>query len=130
MRDVLLDMNYADVYSREMMQDTIRLSDSAREQNLKRMYAQILQLHGITREEFSRSYKFYESHPDRLQQIYADMEQIVSRKRQVVDSLEQLRFRRKGPDSFDSLYRPRRDSAKLYVPFGGKRRPVFEKSKY
>lgn len=120
MRDVLLDMNYAEVYGREQGADTVRMADSVREANVKKYYVQILQLHGISREAFQRSYKFYETHPDRLEEIYQEMLEIVKRKREAIDSLDRIRMDRlngvNGKSRLDSLYWPRADSMKLTLP--------------
>jgi len=120
MRDILLDMNYAEVYGRDQGIDTVKVADSIREENVKRYYVQILQLHGISREEFQHSYKYYETHPDKLEEIYKDMQEIVKRKREVVDSIEQKKQERingiPGRTRRDSLYWPRADSMILTLP--------------
>lgn len=120
MRDILLDMNYAEVYGRDQGIDTVKVADSTREENVKRYYVQILQLHGISREEFQHSYKYYEHHPDKLEEVYKEMQEIVKRKREVVDSLERKEEERKngipGRTRRDSLYWPRADSMILTLP--------------
>ncbi len=121
MRDILLDMNYADVVGRDQVVDTARVSDTVREERVKTYYTQILQLHGVTREEFTRSYKFYESHPDRFESIYKEMGEIVKRKREVMDSIETAQRDREaraagGRTRRDSLFWPSPDSLKLILP--------------
>lgn len=120
MRDVLLDMNYAEVYGREQGMDTVKIADSVREANVKKYYVQILQMHGVTREEFQYSYKYYEYHPDRLDEIYKEMQDIVKRKRDVMDSVERKKEERMhgipGRTRRDSLYWPRADSMILTLP--------------
>lgn len=120
MRDILLDMNYAEVYGRDQGIDTVRIADSVREENVKRYYVQILQLHGTSREEFQHSYKYYEYHPDKLEEIYKEMQAITKRKREVIDSLEQVRLQKvngiPGRTRRDSLYWPRADSMILTLP--------------
>ena len=78
MRDVLIDMNLADVYSSENTEQGVPLPDSARQGKVKIYYTQILQLHKLTPKQFRESYAFYESHPDRLKQIYEMMRDIVA----------------------------------------------------
>ncbi len=121
MRDVLLDMNYAEVWGRDQQMDTAMVPDSVKELRVKTYYSQVLQLHGITREEFSRSYKFYEAHPDRLETIYKEMGEIVRRKRTVMDSIENIQREREARASGvrtrrDSLFWPSSDSLKLILP--------------
>jgi hypothetical protein len=121
MRDVLLDMNYAEVWGRDQQMDTVLVPDSVKEQRVKTYYSQVLQLHGITREEFSRSYKFYEAHPDRLEIIYKEMGEIVKRKREVMDSTEREQREREARAAGartrrDSLFWPSSDSLKLILP--------------
>lgn len=118
MRDILLDMNFADVYGREQM-DTVRIADSIREQNVKRYYVQILQIHGVTREEFMRSYRFYESHPDRLEEVYKAMQEVLARKKAVIDSLERAKIDAltvKDPVTKDTTRWPNKDIRKLILP--------------
>ncbi|GEP95968.1 DUF4296 domain-containing protein [Chitinophaga cymbidii] len=118
MRDILLDMNFADVYGREQM-DTVRIADSIREQNVKRYYVQILQIHGVTREEFMRSYRFYEGHPDRLEEVYKAMQEVLARKKAVIDSLERAKIDAltvKDPVTKDTTRWPNKDIRKLILP--------------
>jgi hypothetical protein len=78
MRDVLIDMNLADVYSSETSEQGVALPDSLRQNKVKIYYTQILQLHKLTRKQFTDSYAFYEAHPDRMKQVYDMMKDIVS----------------------------------------------------
>ncbi|MBO9150627.1 DUF4296 domain-containing protein [Chitinophaga sp. GCM10012297] len=121
MRDILLDMNYADVAGRDQIVDTAKVSDTVREERVKAYYVQILQLHGVTREEFIRSYKFYEAHPDRFEAIYKEMGEIVRRRREVMDSTDNARRDREAREAGvktrrDSLFWPSSDSLKLILP--------------
>jgi hypothetical protein len=86
MRDVLLDMNMADVYSNESTEQGVPRPDSIREKQVKTYYTQILQLHKISVKEFRTSYDFYESHPDRMKQIYEMMRDVVAVNKDVVDN--------------------------------------------
>jgi hypothetical protein len=119
MRDILLDMNYAEVYGRDQGVDTVRIADSVREMNVKRYYVQILQLHNVSKDEFMHSYRFYESHSDRLEDIYKQMQGIMTRRREVMDSIDrQKNDVRSGIEKrthWDSLYCPT-DSLRLILP--------------
>lgn len=121
MRDILLDMNYADVAGRDQIVDTAQVSDSVKEERVKVYYAQILQLHGVTRETFMRSYRFYEAHPNRFETIYKEMGEIVRRRREVMDSADNARRDREAREAGvktrrDSLFWPSSDSLKLILP--------------
>lgn len=122
MRDILLDMNYADVYAREQLVDgrpVGEITEAMRDSSTKTMYAQVLLLHKVDRETFTRSYKFYEANPDRLEMIYKEMGNIVRRQREVLDSIERARtdreLRAKGSNRMDSLFWPSPDSLKLNI---------------
>ncbi|WP_109699954.1 DUF4296 domain-containing protein [Chitinophaga deserti] len=122
MRDILLDMNYADVYAREQLVDgrpVGEITEAMRDSSTKTMYAQVLLLHKVDRETFTRSYKFYEANPDRLEMIYKEMGNIVRRQREVLDSIERARtdreLRAKGRNRMDSLFWPSPDSLKLNI---------------
>ena len=78
MRDVLIDMNLADAYSSENTEPGSPQPDSVRQKKEKIYYAQILQLHKLTVKQFTESYAFYESHPDRMKQIYEMMKDVLA----------------------------------------------------
>lgn len=122
MRDILLDMNYADVYSREQLMDgrgAADVTEAMRDSASKTLYAQILLLHETDRETFMKSWQFYESHPDRLEAIYKEMGDIVRRKREALDSIDRARnemeLRKRGRTRMDSLFWPSPDSLKLNI---------------
>lgn len=119
MRDILLDMNYAEVFGRDQGVDTARLADSVRELNVKKYYAQILQLHKVSKDEFMHSYRYYELHSDKLEEIYKQMQGIVQQRRAVLDSIDKRETDRKSGvqkrTHWDSLYCPV-DSMRLILP--------------
>ncbi len=79
MADVLLDLNLAESYGRNPVAgtnnrpDTGRVADSLREIRVKTLYAQVLQLHGLTVSSFMKSYHYYEQHADRMEEVYKIM---------------------------------------------------------
>ncbi len=122
MRDILLDMNYADVYAREQLlnaENPSAVTEFSRDSAQKTAYAQILLLHDIDRETFMKSWRFYESHPDRLEAIYKEMGDIVRRQREILDSTDRARNEREqrktGRTRMDSLFWPVPDSLKLNI---------------
>jgi hypothetical protein len=71
MGNVLWDMIQADQYSAiYLVKDTARI-------NLKtedlRLYQQVFQLHGISRDEFRKSFQYYEDRPDQLRTLLDSM---------------------------------------------------------
>gem|GEM_PF-6064730 len=114
MTQILMDMNFADVFSREMPNAFLAHTDSAREQQLKESYLQILQLHKVSVKEFMDSYSYYESHADKLKIMYDSMEARVKRMKVEADTLEQRRLkqiqdsveaaRNKSLDSIKNIY--------------------------
>lgn len=86
MRDVLIDMNLADVYSGESGDHGMPLPDSVRQGKVKIYYTQILQLHKITVKQFRKSYDFYESHPDRFKEVYDMMKDVVTADKDAIEN--------------------------------------------
>jgi hypothetical protein len=66
MQNILWDMVQADQYSAYLAKDSARV-------NLKlenmRLYDQVFQLHHISREKFTKSYKYYMAHPELTQTL-------------------------------------------------------------
>lgn len=91
MRDVLLDMNLADAYSSDMGDARIPVTDSVRQLRNKVYYRQILDLHGITVQQFMESYQYYEAHPDRLKEVYGMMLEVATARRSAMDDSERLK---------------------------------------
>lgn len=91
MRDVLIDMNIADVYSSESTDQGIPLPDSIRQNKVKVYYSQILQLHKLTPKEFSESYAFYESHPDRMKEVYDMMKDVLAVDKDAVENAVRIK---------------------------------------
>ena len=67
MQKVLWDMIQADQYAAYLAKDSAHI-------NLKmedlRLYDQVFQLHHVSREEFSKSYKYYMDHPELTQTLF------------------------------------------------------------
>ena len=66
MQNVLWDMIQADQYSTYLAKDSGRID--LKLENM-RLYDQVFQLHHISREKFTRSYKFYMAHPELTQAL-------------------------------------------------------------
>jgi hypothetical protein len=104
MRDVLIDMNMADVYSSENGDPGKPMPDSLHQHKVKLYYAQILQLHKLTEKQFMTSYNFYEGHPDRLKEVYDMMKDVVSTE--------------KNAEENQSLIKEYLENPKALLPFG------------
>jgi hypothetical protein len=104
MRDVLIDMNFADAYSGDTGGGNTPTPDSIRQQRLKVYFAQVLQLHKLTPEQFNKSYAFYESHPDRMKQVYEMMRDVV--------------MAEKNSSESDSRVKEYINNPKALLPFG------------
>lgn len=85
MRDVLLDMTMADAYSSNNEDPRIPMPDSVRRYRQKLYYKQILDMHHLTREQFQKSYDWYESRPDRLKEVYDMMMEAATANREDLD---------------------------------------------
>lgn len=92
MAAVLLDMNLAEAYGRNLntpqgnRPDTGRVADSLREIKVKTLYTQVLQLHHLSVDEFMDSYHFYESHADRMEDVYKIMSDSATARNAVYES--------------------------------------------
>lgn len=101
MRDVLLDMNIADAHSYDVSPlNGAPLPDSVRQLKVKEYYRQILDLHKLSPKEFMRSYRYYESHPDRLKEVYAMMMEAVAHQRNILDGEERRQQYAADPGMF------------------------------
>jgi len=66
MQNVLWDMIQADQYSTYLAKDSGRIN--VKLENM-RLYDQVFQLHHVTREKFTKSYKYYMAHPELTQTL-------------------------------------------------------------
>jgi len=80
MRDVQYDMMRVD----EMV-EYYRIGDSSypADQKRKELYTQVMQRHGVTKEEFDRSLAYYSNHPDLLKELL-DSIQSSTRQRRIL----------------------------------------------
>jgi hypothetical protein len=69
MERVLMDMQMADVYSVMTQPDSITVN-ARNMDSLTDFYAGILKHHNLTEEQFASSMKWYEEHPEELEEIY------------------------------------------------------------
>lgn len=67
MQNVLWDMIQADQYSTYLAKDSAHVN--LKLENL-RLYEQVFRLHHVSREQFSKSYKYYMNHPDLTQPLF------------------------------------------------------------
>lgn len=71
MEDVLWDMIQADQYSSYLAKDSAHID--LKEERL-RLYEQVFLLHGISHEQFRKSYDYYMAHPDLTQTIFDSLQ--------------------------------------------------------
>jgi len=78
MQNVLWDMIQADQYTTYLAKDSAHI-------NLKledlRLYDQVFQLHHVSREKFSESYKYYMAHPELTQTLLDSLQAMGNRLR-------------------------------------------------
>jgi hypothetical protein len=67
MQNVLWDMIQSDQYSTYLAKDSAHVD--LKMENL-RLYDQVFRLHHVSREEFSKSYKYYLAHPEMAQTLF------------------------------------------------------------
>jgi hypothetical protein len=123
MTSILEDMSIADAYSNEQqMQITYSPNfDSLRQEKVKIYYKQILDLHKVSVKEFMESYKYYESHPNRLKEVLQMVQaDIAAKKQKLGNPIEEnapLRFRVKTlfPYADSVLLLPKADTMRPFV---------------
>lgn len=83
MQDVLWDMIQADQYSSFMTKDSAHV-------DLKlerlRLYEQVFQLHGVSRDQFRKSYAYYIAHPELTEALFDSLQSKGNRLRSEVYS--------------------------------------------
>lgn len=89
MSSILTDMQLAEAYNNTGLADTNHRTDP--QYQLKVFYAQILMLHHTDTATFSRSYRFYEQHPDLMKKMYDIMLTAINKKSSRLDSLNTVR---------------------------------------
>jgi hypothetical protein len=109
MKGILEDMLEASAYVNTQVK-----VDSAgqRQKQMKVLYQQILMLHHISRQQFMKSYHYYESHPDQMQTLYNSMSTDVIALRHVTDSTMMAQMDSIRKSRLDSLARTKSDSIK------------------
>ncbi|OJW81306.1 MAG: hypothetical protein BGO69_04370 [Bacteroidetes bacterium 46-16] len=74
MRQILYDMNAAEVYSVMVKkEDSSILNRGKNSDSLARYYNEILAHYKVSKEEFDKSMLWYKAHPAKLDSIYNDM---------------------------------------------------------
>lgn len=71
MQEVLWDMIQADQYSSFMTKDSAHVN--LKEERL-RLYEQVFALHGVSREQFRKSYDYYMARPDLTQSLFDSLQ--------------------------------------------------------
>jgi hypothetical protein len=71
MEDVLWDMIQADQYSSFLTKDSAHIH--LKEERL-RLYEQVFLLHGVSRDQFRKSYDYYMAHPDLTQTLFDSLQ--------------------------------------------------------
>lgn len=123
MTAILVDMSIADAYSNEqqMTPPYTPMNDSLRQERVKIYYKQILDLHKVSVKEFMESYRYYESHPDRLKEVFQLVQaDIAARKQRIgnpVDENAPVRYRLKSifPYADSVLLLPKVDTTRPFV---------------
>lgn len=67
MQDVMWDMIQADQYSSYLAKDSSHIDIKLER---LRLYEQVFQLHGVSRDEFKKSYDYYMTHPELTQKLF------------------------------------------------------------
>lgn len=78
MQNVLWDMIQADQYSTYLAKDSGRIDIKL--ENM-RLYDQVFQLHHVSREKFTKSYKYYMAHPELTQALMDSLQTMGNRLR-------------------------------------------------
>ena len=121
MSGILRDMAIADAYSNDqMLTNYHNYSDSIRQNILKVYYKQILDLHHVSVQEFMTSYKYYESHPNRLKEVLQMVQGDLDTRKEKLGTLYEenapvrLRIKNMFPYADSVILLPKSDTA---IPF-------------
>ncbi|MGN7820287.1 DUF4296 domain-containing protein [Chitinophaga sp. 22536] len=121
MSRILVDMTLADAYSNEVSALTTPLPDSVRQEKIKVYYKQILDLHKVSVKDFMASYNWYESHPDRMKDVFEKVQaDIAARKNKLGNPAEEnapVRFRLKSffPNAEKAFLLPASDTVRPFI---------------
>ncbi len=122
MSQILLDMTLADAYGYEVSALTgAPMTDSVRQEKLKIYYKQILDLHQVSVKDFMASYNWYESHPDRMKDVFEKVQaDIAARKNKLGNPVEEnapVKFRMKSffPNADKAFLLPASDTVHPFI---------------
>jgi len=121
MSKILVDMTLADAYGNEVSALTTPLPDSVRLEKVKIYYKQILDLHHVSVKEFMTSYNWYESHPDRMKDVFEKVQaDIANRKNKLGNPVEEnapVRHRLKSffPNADKAFLLPASDTVRPFI---------------
>lgn len=79
MKVVMWDMLKADEWYMHLSQQDTTLKKKRED---IRLYEQVFLIHGITREQYYKSYRYYETHPVKFKQLLDSVDQLASREKQ------------------------------------------------
>ncbi|SKA00835.1 protein of unknown function [Chitinophaga eiseniae] len=122
MSKILVDMTLADAYGNEVSALTAgAVTDSVRQENVKIYYKQILDLHQVSVKDFMASYNWYESHPDRMKDVFEKVQaDIANRKNKLGNPVEEnapVKFRMKSffPNADKAFLLPASDTVRPFI---------------
>ncbi len=121
MSKILRDMSLADAYGNDMSVANAPLTDSARQQRVKILARQVLDLHGVSVSGFMKSYQYYEAHADKYQDVMNKVQaDITARKNKLPDLMEenaplQHRLRIIFPYAEKVMLLPKGDTLKPFI---------------
>ncbi|WP_212002310.1 DUF4296 domain-containing protein [Chitinophaga sp. HK235] len=121
MSRILVDMTLADAYGNEVSAETLRLPDSLRQEKIKILYKQVLDLHHVSVKDFMKSYNWYEMHPDRLKDVYEKVQANIDMRRNKLgnptDENAPVMFRLKGffPHADKAFLVPVSDTVRPFI---------------
>jgi precorrin-4 methylase len=79
MKQVVWDMMKADEW---FLRSSLKDSLAKKNREDIRLYEQVFAIHHITREQFYRSYRYYEAHPVQFKELLDSIEHLSSREQQ------------------------------------------------
>lgn len=80
---IIFDLLRADEYVNNF---TLRDTLLKREKEAVKLYEQVFQIHKVSAEEFYKSYKYYQAHPDKNKVLIDSLNAFVNRKRGIPDT--------------------------------------------
>lgn len=120
MQQVIWDMMQAERYTATFLKDSTK---NTKAETFK-LYAQVFAIHGITKDQFVKSYKFYMGRPDIARVMFDSLASKANRKREEIYKPKPLPDQKAQPQSPHPVNTKQPDTSKKIHPMPGQALPL------